>query len=30
MALREIRILGDSVLEKKCNEVKKMTPGFTF
>lgn len=26
MALREIRILGDSVLEKKCNEVKKMTP----
>lgn len=26
MALREIRILGDPVLEKKCREVKEMTP----
>lgn len=26
MALRQIRIMGDSVLEKKCREVKEMTP----
>ena len=26
MALRQIRILGDPVLEKKCREVKEMTP----
>ena len=26
MALRQIRTLGDPVLEKKCREVKEMTP----
>lgn len=26
MALRQIRIQGDAVLEKKCREVKEMTP----
>ena len=26
MAIREIRIQGDSVLEKKCKEVKEVTP----
>ena len=26
MALREIRVLGDPILEKKCKEVKEMTP----
>ncbi len=26
MALRQIRTLGDAVLEKKCKEVKEMTP----
>ena len=26
MALRQIRIMGDRVLEKKCREVKEMTP----
>ena len=26
MALRQIRVLGDPVLEKKCREVKEMTP----
>ena len=26
MALRTIRISGDSVLEKKCKEVKEITP----
>lgn len=26
MALRQIRIMGDKVLEKKCREVKEMTP----
>ena len=26
MAIREIRIQGDSVLEKKCQEVKEVTP----
>jgi len=26
MAIREIRQIGDSVLEKKCKEVKEMTP----
>ena len=26
IAIREIRIQGDSVLEKKCKEVKEVTP----
>ena len=26
MALRQIRVLGDPVLEKKCREVKEVTP----
>jgi peptide deformylase len=26
MALRQIRIQGDAVLEKKCREIKEMTP----
>ncbi len=26
MAIREVRIYGDEVLEKNCKEVKKMTP----
>lgn len=26
MAIRTIRIMGDSVLEKKCKDVKEMTP----
>ena len=26
MALRQIRTYGDPVLEKKCKEVKEMTP----
>ena len=26
MAIREVRIQGDSVLEKKCKEVKEVTP----
>ena len=26
MALREIRVLGDPILEKKCREVKEITP----
>lgn len=26
MALRQIRIMGDKVLEKKCREVTEMTP----
>lgn len=26
MAIRKVRIQGDSVLEKKCREVKEMTP----
>lgn len=26
MALRKVRIQGDSVLEKKCKEIKEMTP----
>ena len=26
MALRNIRIMGDPVLEKKCKEVKEVTP----
>ena len=26
MALREIRVLGDPILEKPCREVKEMTP----
>jgi peptide deformylase len=29
MALRRIRIAGDAVLEKKCREVKEMTPRIT-
>ena len=26
MAIRQIRVLGDDVLRKKCKEVKEMTP----
>ena len=26
MALRQIRTLGDAVLEKKCREIKEVTP----
>ena len=30
MAIRQIRVLGDDVLRKKCKEVKEMTPTYTI
>ena len=30
MAIRQIRVLGDDVLRKKCKEVKEMTPRMQF